>query len=139
MNIHFPTWFPIAPKAQAGASGAQDAPEAPRHPVGQGPITGCDLSELTSLSGPFVRDPFDRLRPPFSREAAELSLELASMAYTLDLDPWAEAGWNDFSIQIDDTKVINYIWLVFGITGFLISMLAMFFWQLPILFMVLLA
>ena len=32
----------------------------------------------------------------------------------------------------------NYIWLVFGITGFLISMLAMFFWQLPILFMVLL-
>ena len=103
MNIHFPTWFPIAPKAQAGASGAQDAPEAPRHPVGQGPITGCDLSELTSLSEPFVRDPFDRLRPPFSREAAELSLELASMAYTLDLDPWAEAGWNDFSIQIDDT------------------------------------
>lgn len=103
MNIHFPTWFPLAPKAQAGASGAQDAPEAPRHPVGQGPITGCDLSELTSLSEPFVRDPFDRLRPPFSREAAELSLELASMAYTLDLDPWAEAGWNDFSIQIDDT------------------------------------
>lgn len=103
MNIHFPTWFPIAPKAQAGASGAQDAPEAPRHPVGQGPITGCDLSELTSLAKPFVRDPFDRLRPPFSREAAELSLELASMAYTLDLDPWAEAGWNDFSIQIDDT------------------------------------
>ena len=28
--------------------------------------------------------------------------------------------------------------MVFGITGFLISMLAMFFWQLPILFMVLL-
>lgn len=25
------------------------------------------------------------------------------MTYTLDLDPWAEAGWNDFSIQIDDT------------------------------------
>ncbi len=103
MNIHFPAWFPIVPKAQAGASGAQDAPEAPQHPAGQGPITGCDLSELTSLSEPFVRDPFDRLRPPFSREAAELSLELASMAYTLDLDPWAEAGWNDFSIQIDDT------------------------------------
>lgn len=35
-------------------------------------------------------------------------------------------------------KVINYIWLVFGITGFLISMLAMFFWQLPILFIILL-
>ena len=35
-------------------------------------------------------------------------------------------------------KVINYFWLVFGITGFLISMLAMFFWQLPILFIILL-
>ena len=103
MNIHFPAWFPIVPNAQAGASGAQDAPEAPQHPAGQGPITGCDLSELTSLSEPFVRDPFDRLRPPFSREAAELSLELASMAYTLDLDPWAEAGWNELSNQIDDT------------------------------------
>lgn len=35
-------------------------------------------------------------------------------------------------------KVINHIWTVFGITGFLISLLAMFFWQLPILFIVLL-
>lgn len=43
-----------------------------------------------------------------------------------------------FLLPIIAGKVINYIWLVFGITGFLISMLAMFFWQLPILFMVLL-
>ena len=35
-------------------------------------------------------------------------------------------------------KVISYIWLVFGTAGFLISLLAMFFWKLPILFIILL-
>lgn len=68
----------------------------PRVPAGLGPITGRDLSDLGSLVKPFVRDPFNRLRPPFSREAAELSLELASMAYTLDLEPWTEAGGTIF-------------------------------------------
>lgn len=70
---------------------------------GIGPITGCDLAELSSLVRPFERDPFYRLRPPFSKEATQLSLELANMTYTLELDPWMQAGWNDFSIQIDDT------------------------------------
>ena len=37
MNIHFPTWFPIAPKAQAGAFGLQGAPETPQHPLGPCP------------------------------------------------------------------------------------------------------
>lgn len=81
---------------------APDETDASPRSAGLGPITGRDLSDLGSLVKPFVRDPFNRLRPPFSREAAELSLELASMAYTLDLEPWTEAGWNDFSIQIDD-------------------------------------
>lgn len=35
-------------------------------------------------------------------------------------------------------KVINYIWIVFGIAGFSVSCLSIFFWQLPILFIVLL-
>ena len=102
-SLNLPTWFPLAPKVQAGMADAPDETDASPRSAGLGPITGRDLSDLGSLVKPFVRDPFDRLRPPFSREAAELSLELASMAYTLDLDPWAEAGWNDFSIQIDDT------------------------------------
>ena len=102
-SLNLPTWFPLAPKVQAGAADAPDGTDASPRSAGLGPITGRDLSDLGSLVKPFVRDPFNRLRPPFSRGAAELSLELASMAYTLDLDPWAEAGWNDFSIQIDDT------------------------------------
>ena len=101
-SLNLPTWFPLAPKVQAGMADAPDETDASPRSAGLGPITGRDLSDLGSLVKPFVRDPFNRLRPPFSREAAELSLELASMAYTLDLEPWTEAGWNDFSIQIDD-------------------------------------
>ena len=72
-------------------------------PAGRGPITGCDLSHVDALAAPFCQDPFCRLRPPFSTEAAQLSLELADMTYTLELDPWKEAGWTDFSILIDDS------------------------------------
>ena len=42
------------------------------------------------------------------------------------------------SVKTHLDKVINYIWLVFGMAGFLVSLLAMFFWKLPILFIVLL-
>lgn len=103
MNI--PSWFSLKPgrARPAAASGEPGgSAEALRMP-GHGPISGCDLGELSSLVKPFARDPFYRLRPPFSREAAELSMELAQMTYTLELEPWMEAGWNDFSIQIDDT------------------------------------
>lgn len=71
--------------------------------AGAGPITGCDLSHTAALTAPFCQDPFYRLRPPFSQEAAQLSLELADMTYTLDLDPWREAGWTDFSLLVDDS------------------------------------
>lgn len=35
-------------------------------------------------------------------------------------------------------KIVNYIWIVFGIVGFLISCVAMFVWSIPILFIVVL-
>ena len=76
----------------------EDKPRA-----GFGPLTGCDLSRADALAQPFAPDPFYRLRPPFSKEAAQLSLELSDTAYTLDLSPWKQAGWNDFSILIDDS------------------------------------
>lgn len=41
--------------------------------------------------------------PVFSKEAARLSLELAATAYSFDADPWADAGWTDFSFQVDNT------------------------------------
>ncbi|MBQ9846406.1 MAG: hypothetical protein IJO58_01160 [Clostridia bacterium] len=72
-------------------------------PEGRGALSGCDLSRIEPLMQPFVCDPFYRLRPPFGQEAAALSLELAQTAYTLELDPWKAAGWNDFSILIDDS------------------------------------
>ena len=74
-------------------------PDVP--PRRQGTLTACDLADTASLTRPFVRDPFQRLRPPFSKKAVQLSAELAATAYSLDLDAWKAAGWRDFSILID--------------------------------------
>lgn len=118
MNI--PSWLPFFKKTEDDEP-AQSAPKAPSQPQptaeanaqpesppiqppqGIGAVTGRRLDQLSSLCRPFVTDPFYRLRPPFSHQAAELSLELAQMTYSLDIDPWRVAGWNDFSIQIDNT------------------------------------
>jgi len=66
-------------------------------------MTGCSLSRLDALTRPFAQGPFYRLRPPFSYEAAAMSLELAEMTYSLDMEPWTQAGWGDASILIDDS------------------------------------
>lgn len=42
------------------------------------------------------------------------------------------------SVKTHLDKVINYIWMVFGIAGFAVSCLAIFFWHVPILFIILL-
>lgn len=97
MNIF--SWLPFGKKT----GDVQPSAKIPDGSAGSGPITGCDLSNVIPLAQPFARGPFYRLRPPFSKEAAELSLELAHMAYTLEWKPWREAGWNDLSILIDDS------------------------------------
>lgn len=35
-------------------------------------------------------------------------------------------------------RVVGYVWTVIGLTGFMISMVAIFFWNLPILFIIIL-
>lgn len=39
----------------------------------------------------------------FTGSGASLSLQLASVAYTLEMGPWREAGWKDISYQIDNS------------------------------------
>jgi len=97
--VNILSWLPFAKKTDE----IEPAKKLPARLGGRGPITGCDLSSVSALSQPFARGPFCRLRPPFSKQAAEMSLELAHMTYTLELKPWREAGWNDFSILIDDS------------------------------------
>lgn len=63
---------------------------------GTGPLTGSDLSRADALFA-------HKAGPLPSRAAAEMSLELAHMTYTLDIAPWMTAGWTDFSFQVDDT------------------------------------
>lgn len=69
---------------------------------GTGKYTGCDLSNLTPLFMPW-QEMDGMLQPIFSPSAMQLSLELSSAAYDLDTDPWREAGWYDFSYQVDNT------------------------------------
>ena len=67
-----------------------------------GRYTGYDLSFLTPLCMPW-QEINGLLQPAFTREAALLSLELASTAYDMETENWALAGWRDFSYQIDNT------------------------------------
>ena len=69
---------------------------------GIGRFTGCDLSSLMPLCMPWQEN-CGLAQPVFSREAALLSFELAAAAYDLNLDTWREAGWRDFSYQVDNT------------------------------------
>lgn len=77
----------------------------------QGAFTGCNLNDLTSLSMPW-RTVNGQLQPPFSQEAAQLSLELAATAYDQKMDRWRQAGWQDISCQSEGilrTDIANEI------------------------------
>lgn len=66
-----------------------------------GRITGYDLACLTPLCMPW-REVNGLLQPVFSHDAALLSLELASTAYDMETTAWEQAGWRDFSYQVDN-------------------------------------
>lgn len=68
----------------------------------RGSLTGVSLANVRRLRLPPTVDPFGYIRPPLDQTVLELSLELAYMTYTLDLDPWMHAGWTDISIQVDN-------------------------------------
>lgn len=95
-----PDWLRPQQKEQKRQKPEEEKPSG--NGEGLGPITALPLGNTESLVRPFARDPFYRLRPAFSREACGLSLELARMAYTLEVEPWMQAGWDDISIQIDN-------------------------------------
>lgn len=45
---------------------------------------------------------------------------------------------NEKGVKTYIDKIIGYVWIVFGIAGFIVSASAIFFWNLPILFIVIL-
>ncbi len=77
--------------------------------AGQAPVRGrltyTDLKRTQSFFLPWERDPWGRLRPPFSQEMMRLSLELAYTAYDLRIGDWMQAGWTDFNFQVDNKLV----------------------------------
>lgn len=76
---------------------ASSEPELP-----QGALTGVPLHDVRRLCLPHIPGAFGHLRPPLDHTALQLSLELAYMTYTLELEPWKRAGWRDLSIQVDN-------------------------------------
>lgn len=60
-----------------------------------------DLGNTAPLTAAWIGDPWGRLRPPLSVEAAEMSALLAQATYRMDVDAWIQAGWRDVTIQVD--------------------------------------
>ncbi|MBE0601279.1 MAG: hypothetical protein IH607_05780 [Firmicutes bacterium] len=73
-----------------------------QYPSGIGELTGVPLDLTDALFAPTVPDPFGLRRRALTEGGLKLSLELARMAYTLELEPWMRAGWTDFSVQVDN-------------------------------------
>lgn len=66
-----------------------------------GPATGYDLTDLTPLTAPRRLDAWGCLRPQATRGFLCLSAELASSAYSMQMEPWLRAGWQDITLQVD--------------------------------------
>lgn len=61
----------------------------------------------------YRQDRWGFLRPEFSGDLARLSAEFALSTYDFEMEQWAEAGWVDFTFQIDNKvySVDNSIFL----------------------------
>ena len=57
------------------------------------------------------------MRPVFDQAAAKLSLELSATAYDFSLEDWRDAGWRDFSFQLDGTLHTGPDEMINGATG----------------------
>ena len=73
-----------------------------------------DLGNVAPLTVPWTRDVWGGLRPPVSVEAAQLSAKLAEATYSMDIEKWLQAGWQDATILVDGeltTVKRNESWL----------------------------
>ncbi len=59
------------------------------------------LSDTSPLMQPWVKDCLGQKRPPLSKEAMRMSVELAADTYAMDIELWLKAGWRDVTIQVD--------------------------------------
>ncbi|MBE5769325.1 MAG: hypothetical protein E7333_07045 [Clostridiales bacterium] len=71
----------------------------------KGRLTGAALDSTAPFVLPFSPDPWGVLRPPVSVEALQMSAELASAVYRMDLEDWMQAGWTDVTVQLEDDLV----------------------------------
>ncbi len=50
----------------------------------------------------YKQDPWGFIRPGFSKDLALLSAELSLSAYDFEMEQWAQAGWVDFTFQVEN-------------------------------------
>ncbi|MBR6028719.1 MAG: hypothetical protein IKP40_06465 [Clostridia bacterium] len=67
-----------------------------------GPETGVRLDRTDCLTLPPAREAGGFLRPGMNRELLRMSAELAGATYSLDLENWLNAGWQDVSVEVDE-------------------------------------
>lgn len=60
-----------------------------------------DLDNVAPLTLPWTRDVWGGLRPPVSVEAAQLSAKMAEATYSMNVEDWLRAGWQDATILVD--------------------------------------
>ena len=71
-------------------------------PVYIGPETGVRLDDVRPLILPHLPDAGGFERPSLTPETLQLSAELAGATYSLDLENWLNAGWQDLSVEVDE-------------------------------------
>lgn len=60
------------------------------------------LGNIHALMQP-MKTEYGKQTPVWCREGAQLSLQLAEVAYTFEMDPWRAEGWYDVSYHVDHT------------------------------------
>lgn len=81
---------------------AQMRPDMRTETPVRGRLTYTDLGQTVPFFLPWEPDPWGRLRPPFSLDLLRMSLELSNSAYDLKINDWMQAGWTDFTFQVDN-------------------------------------
>ncbi len=110
-----PKWLRLFPWLRREESPAQEKPQpqetaADTPPAQEGGQNGSVPAEIAAagyappraLLLPRRNHGCHSPAPAVDAQLLRRSLSLAHMTYTLDIVPWLEAGWRDFSFQIDD-------------------------------------
>lgn len=71
-----------------------------------GRLTYVDLADTEDFLAEAAEDGFGGQRAPLSRQIARMGAELSADAYSLNVKPWLDAGWEDCTFVVEDRIVM---------------------------------